>query len=231
MLKLEVDTLDDIAEPARAFYEKSGEKFRLKVDGVEDTAALKRAKDHEKTARQDAEKRTRELQELLDAKEHETVVRSGKVEDLEKAWQKKHADIIGAKDAERLAVEADLHRLLVDNVAQSIAREIAVHGADPVILPHIKGRLAVDIRDGKRTTVVLDADGKASALTVEELKQEFVSNAAFAPVIAAGKGSGSGAGGVSGGGATNKRMTLANFNELKPVGRAEFMKSGGTLIQ
>lgn len=230
-LKLEVEKLDDVAEPVRSFYEKQGDKFRLKVDGVEDTTALKNAKEHEKRARQEAEKRARELQEALEAKEHETVVRSGKVEDLEKAWQKKHTDALTAKDAEVKAIESDLHRLLVDNVAQAIAREIAVQGADPVLLPHIKSRLSVDIRDGKRTTVVLDADGKPSALTVDELKKEFVGNAAFAPVIAAGKGSGGGAGGASGGGATNKRMTLADFNAMKPTARADFMKSGGTLIQ
>ena len=88
MLKLEVEKLDDVDEPVRGFYEKAGDKFRLKVDGVEDTSALKNAKEHEKKARQDAEKRVRELQEALEAKEHETIVRSGKVEDVEKSWQK-----------------------------------------------------------------------------------------------------------------------------------------------
>jgi len=230
MLKMEVESLEGIADGVKDFYEKSGDKFRLKVDGVEDVSALKSAKEHEKKARQAAETRARELQEALEAKEHDTIRKSGKIEDFEKAWQKKHADALAEKDAAINGIESDFRRLLVDNVAQQIARDIAVPGADAVLLPHIKTRLGVDVRDGKRTTVVLDADGKSSALTLDELKKEFMVNAAFAPVLAGGKGSGGGAGGANGGGATAKRMSKAEFDAMKPVARAEFMANGGTLI-
>ena len=57
----------------------------------------------------------------------------------------------------------------------------------------ISARLTTEIVDGKATTRVLDQDGKPSALTVEELKKEFVANEKFSSIIVGSNASGSGA--------------------------------------
>ena len=68
----------------------------------------------------------------------------------------------------------------------------------------------MDIRDGKPTVVVLDANGKPSAATLEELKAEFVNDPAFAPLIVGSKASGSGASGAKpGSGAATDSNTKA----------------------
>jgi hypothetical protein len=85
-------------------------------------------------------------------------------------------------------------------VAQSLASELAVSGSAPLLLPHIARRLKVEIVDGTPITRVLDASGKPSAASVDELKKEFIDNKAFAPVIVGSRASGGGAAGAGGGG-------------------------------
>ena len=63
--------------------------------------------------------------------------------------------------------------MLVDNVAVSLANELAVQGSAAILIPHIKARLEVDTTGGEPKTIVLGTDGKRSALTVDELKAEF----------------------------------------------------------
>src|SRR3546814_19358677 len=54
--KMQLDNLDGLDESLHGFYEERDGKFVLNLDGYEDPAALKRAKDYEKEARKKAEK-------------------------------------------------------------------------------------------------------------------------------------------------------------------------------
>src|SRR3546814_19658249 len=65
-LKMQLDHLDGLDESLHGFYEERDGKFVLNLDGYEDPAALKRAKDHEKEARKKAEKDLKELREEFD---------------------------------------------------------------------------------------------------------------------------------------------------------------------
>lgn len=93
--------------------------------------------------------------------------------------------------------------MTVEATASAMAAELAVEGSAKALLPHIRARMTMELRDGKPTAVILGPDGKPSALTVAELKQEFINDAAFAPLIVGSKASGAGGGkGGKGGGAT-----------------------------
>ena len=95
-------------------------------------------------------------------------------------------------------------------------------------MPHIRARLSVDIRDGQPQTVVIGQDGKPSALTLDELKAEFASNQAFAPVIASSRASGGGASGGSGkGGGAAITVTRAQFGQMSADQKMAHIKSGG----
>jgi hypothetical protein len=146
-----------------------------------------------------AEREKRRLAEEAAQKAAEDAARkSGDVEALEKSWQ----DKLAAREAElRRDLEsrdAWVRDLTVGQAASALASDLAVQGSAAVLLPHIKARLATDYRDGKPVTVVLDADGKPSAMSLEELKQEFATNAAFAPLIVGSKASGPGGVGAKG---------------------------------
>ena len=221
MLKLKVDSIDDIDEKLRDLYEKSDDGFLLKVDGLEDTGALKRAKDREKEnarlAKERADKLEQDLNELrenINDGKHKGAKTKGDIEALDKSWQEKYDKLASEKDAQIEGLRGNITHMTVDNVAMSLASELAVEGSSKVLLPHIKARLASEERDGKWGTSVLDSDGKPSAASLDDLKKEFASDPAFAHVVSGSKASGSGAApGSKGGGAAPQTGKVGGTRE------------------
>lgn len=228
-LKLIVDTLDSVPEALHGEYTEGDDgKFKLNVEGLEDTGALKRALEHERTARKEAktlaqqhEQQLTELQEKLD-EIHRGAVPKGDVEALENSWRTKLAKMEKERDEQLGTLQSSLQTLLVDNVAQQLASKIST--APEVMLPHIRSRLQVEMVEGKPATRVLGADGKPSASSVEDLAKEFVANPAFAPIIVGSKASGSGATGGNGGGASSGGGKL-DFAKAKPSEIAAYIKA------
>lgn len=187
-------------------YKKQDDgSFVLDLTDYESPQKLLDAKNHEKTARQAAEKAARELQASLDSltEERDGLLRGAipkaDVEKLEGSWKTKLAAREKELTAQIDAANGTLQTLLVDNVAQSMASEIST--APAVLLPHIQKRLKTEKNaEGKFETKVLDKDGKPSALTVAELKEEFRLHPDFKAIITASRASGGGAGGGGGGG-------------------------------
>lgn len=189
-------------------YKAEGEGFVLDLTDYEDPAALKRAKDHERDQAKEARKQAKELQTALDTLTEERdgllkgSIPKADLATLEKSWATKLATKESELNKQLEAANGSLQRLLVDNVAGAIAAEISTSPA--LLIPHIKARLKADKgEDGSFVTKVVDAAGAPSALTVEELKKEFVVNPAFKAVITGSKASGGGAGGGGGGGGAN----------------------------
>lgn len=241
-LKRKIAKLEDVAEAVRGEYvaDPAG-GFILQTEGDEDTGALKRAKDHEAAARRAAEKRVKELEDAnAEAAEaarvaaEEAAKKSGNVAALEKSWSDKLTAAVAAAEAkfkpEVDSLTTDVQRLLIDNVAQAIASKVAVKGSEEVLVPHIQRRLRVEVRDGKRVTVVVDADGKPSASSIDDLTKEIVGHKAFAPLIAGSGGSGGGAGGTKPGGAPGaKSLTRKEFDGLDPAAKAKHVRDRGTV--
>lgn len=186
---------------------------------VDELLAEKKASDHK---RKEAEEAARKAAE-------EAARKAGDVGALEKSWQEKLATTQAEKDAEITRLNSSLTNVLVDNVATTIANELALQGSANVLLPHVRSRLAVDYVDGVPMTRVLGPDGKPSAATIDELKSEFAANTAFAPIIAGSKASGSGASGAGRGGAASKTMKRADFDQLGATDKAKAMRDGVTL--
>lgn len=238
MLKLKVETLDDLDESLQSHYEKAeGGGYQLKVEGLEDTGALKRAKDHEKQARKEAEQAAKELKERLaelEAKIEEggraSAKDKGDIDALEKSYQEKIGKLEKGYQEKISGLQGNLQRILVDNQASTLANELAVQGSASVLVPHIRARLSVEERDGQFKTVVLDAEGKPSAYSLDDLKQEITANPAYAPIIVGSRASGGGASGGSGGSAAPKTMPRDQFEALSQVERAAFSKDGGKVV-
>jgi hypothetical protein len=149
------------------------------------------------------------------------------VESLEKSWHEKYTkrekelqDALNEQVSQR---DQWVRELTVTSAATSLASELAVPGSSKALLPHIERRLAMDIRDGKPVVVVRDADGKASALTLDDLKKEIANDPAFAPLIVGSKASGGGAGGAKGGSAAPS----ANRSKMNPVQKAAYIAEHG----
>lgn len=243
-LKLKVEKLEEVPEAQRALYaeDKDGGGFLLGVEGLEDTGALKRAKEHEATARKAAEARAKVLEDEKKASDEaarkakeEAALKAGDVETIRKSGDErvaaKETEWKTKYDADIGSLSSDVTRLLIDNVATTLASQIALEGSAPVLIPHIASRLAVEVRDGQRVTVVKGADGKPSALTIDDLRKEIVGNKAFAPLLVASKASGGGAGGggKGGGAAGAKQITREAFNALDDASRRAHVRGGGSV--
>jgi hypothetical protein len=122
-----------------------------------------------------AKAKQKEADELARAAAEEAARKSGDVSALDKSWQEKYAKAEADYGAKLTAAEKQLQTVLVDNVAQKAAMDIAVDAECAELLADkLRGSLGLAEVDGKMQTVVLDADGKRSALTVDELKKQLV---------------------------------------------------------
>lgn len=209
-LKAELESISELPEPVAQAYkevERGGKKvFVLDIEGElpeEVTGPLKRARDHEKSARQKAEAAAKEKADALQKLQDEIdAIRSGAIpksdfeslkKSLEERTQKQVAELSGKLSAK----DAAIHRYLVGNTARDLAAKLAGDNA-AVLLPHIERRLAVTEENGEPVTAVLGPDGKPSVMTMEELEKEFRGNRLFAPVIIGSKATGAGASGSTG---------------------------------
>ncbi|EOV0592648.1 hypothetical protein ACOIME_000790 [Cronobacter sakazakii] len=196
MFKFKIDkaAFNALPDEHKAMYQEAGDGYQLAIEGLPDVSGLE-AKVNELLGEKKAEKAKREAAEKAAREAAEEKARKeGDVAAIENSWKQKLSDTEARYQSQIESLNSSLNTLLVDNVAQSLATKLAGEAA-PVMLPHIRSRLAVEMQDGKPVTRVLDASGKPSALTVDELGAEFSSNKAFAGVIIGSKASGTGGAG------------------------------------
>lgn len=235
MLKRLLDTLDGVPEALHEFYEEKDGKFHLLAE-AEDTSALKSAKDHEKEARQKAEQELRELraaeadkiakaEEAARAKALKEARENSDLDALDKSWKAKFDAMVAEKDAGNATLTEAINGEKIKTVAGELAADISI--APALLQPLIEARLSVELTDGKFNTRVLDAAGQPSAMSMDDLRAEFVGNDAYKGVMKAGNASGGGATNSNGGGASNKpfaEMTASERVALKQSNPDQFRK-------
>lgn len=122
-----------------------------------------------------AKAKAKEEAEAARVAAEEAARKSGDVSALDKSWHEKYAKAEAEYGAKLTAAQQQLQTVLVDNVAQKAAMDIAVDAECAELLADkLRGSLGLAEVDGKMQTVVFDADGKRSALTVDELKKQLV---------------------------------------------------------
>jgi len=233
MLKYQLDSIDDLDDSTKKLYKEKDGKFYLDIQGMpsgEDVSGLKAKVDQLLAEKKAESKKAKEAEEAAEAARLGAAKKSGDVEALEKSWQAKYDAREAALNIEINNMQSAVTTMTVDNVAVRLANEMAVQGSADLLIPHIKSRLAAEQRDGHFVTVVRDAAGKPSASTLDDLKNEFASNPAFAPVIVGSKATGGGANGSNGGGAAKaKTITRTQFSGMSPEARSDHFKGGGTI--
>lgn len=214
-LKYQLDSIDELDESVKGLYTEKGGKYVLGIEGLpqpEDVDGLKKKVDELLTEKKEAAKRAKEAEESAARIAEEAARKSGDTEALEKSWQEKLTKRERELQAQIEAMQGSVTAMTVDNVAAKLASELALPGSADLLIPHIKSRLAAEQRDGRYVTVVKDADGKPSASSIDDLKNEFASNPAFAPVIVGSKATGGGASG-GGGGAAKTSGSIAGSKQ------------------
>ena len=204
-LTYKVASLDDVDETLHSLYEEKDGEFVLKVAGLpepEDVSGLKANYARLMDEKKEQQRLAREAQAEKDRLAEEAARKTGDIATLEASWQAKFQEREAQLLAESKSHQDKVLKLTVGSEAQKLAQKLAVQGSSDVLLPHIKHRLYLK-DDG--SVGVLDSQGGLSAATIQDLEQEFRTNAAFKPLLAADCGSGGGATGGFGGGAVKKR--------------------------
>lgn len=245
-IPMTADTLESIPEAQRSLYVPHGDKFRLDVDGVEDTAGLKSALEKERLAnktstRQAAQwaslgKTPEEITELVEAQaqaERDKLTKGGEWDKLKSQMSDQQKVELGKKDDRIGALTKSLERRLVD--ADATAAIAAAKGVPALLLPHVRAQVRVIEDGGEFKAQVVDAqgnprvNGKGEFLSigdlVAEMRDDAIFGRAFEPTGTAGSGA---QGGGSGG--NGKTITQTAFDALPPKGRAAAMASGMRVV-
>jgi chromosome segregation ATPase len=208
------DTTPDLAELQAKLAEA--------VKGID---ALKAKNEELLGEKKAAQKKAQEEADARQKAADEAAAKSGDVDALNKSWEAK----LAKREAELAEAvkerDGKLFDLTVNAEARRIASELALPGSADVLLPHIKARLKYE--NGQ--VAVLDAEGKLSASTLDDLAKEIASDARFAPVIVGSRATGGGANGSHTRGGAAKTVTRSVFDGMAPEARMAHVKAGGTI--
>lgn len=179
-----------------------------------------------------AKQKAKEQEELRQKESDELARKNGNIEALEASWNQKYDTTVAELKNQYEPKLAEYEKLINDvtagATASKLAAELSIPGSADALEQLIRPRLASAIKNGRAVTVVVDRDGKPSAQTLTELKEEFMNNAAVAPLIVGSRASGGGASESNGGAGANK-ISRASFDKKSPIEKAEFMRNGGKL--
>jgi hypothetical protein len=246
-LALSVDKLDSVPEALRALYTEKDGKFRLDVEGIEDTTGLKSALDKERKDRSAFEKQVKawqgigktpdEIAELLREQEERTThdaEKKGEWDKLRAQMNEKHEAALKAKDADIVKMRATLEKHLVDS--QAVTEIAKLKGVPELLLPHVQRQVRVD--DEFKVTVV-DAkgdprvNGKGEPLSIADLIAEMRQHEVFGRAFDGSGKSGSGTppnGRTGGTGNDKKEIKRSDFDALDPLMRHKAMQQGLAVV-
>lgn len=231
-LKLILPSLDGVpADVAKEYVLQDDGTFKLDVEGMEDTGALKRAKDHEKNKRKAAEDKATQLASKIEDLEEQVAALGkpgeNKLDDQTRIKLEKQIVVLtGQLTAREGELLGEITRLTSSARAAAIVSQVSDH--PELLMPVIQSRLKTVMVDGKAKVMVLDKDGDESFMSEEDLIKEIKSDKKYAPILRGSQGSGSGAPGAGGGGG-NTKTKLSDYNgaeriELQKSNPAEFAR-------
>jgi len=200
--KIDKETFDALPKDVQKVYTKEGEDYLLDLEGMDDVDELRRAKDREaenaKQLRKDIKAAKDRVKELEDAAAEGDPAKANDIKKLDaahKAELKKIADESAEREAAlatKLATkDAQTKASMINAAASALANKIST--APAIFADTIAKRLSVDLEGDEPKLVILNKDGKPSAMTMEQLSKELVANKDYASIIVASKASGSGA--------------------------------------
>src|SRR5574340_286760 len=194
---------DDMSKEYKEIEVDGKKSYVLDIEGGyltdEPVDALKRARDYEKRDASAAKGKVKDLTIQLEKASEELdqmrrgAIPKGDVDKLEGSWKEKLARREAELTGELTAARTSLQKLLVDNVAQGIVTKIS--NAPDLLLPHVQKRLTTELTSDGYITRVLDREGKPSAMSIEELQKDLISDKRFSAIIITSKATGGGASG------------------------------------
>jgi len=248
--------LEKVPEAQRTLYVEKDGKYRLDVDGVEDTSGLKSALEKEREARKNEEKarkefekrfegidpdKTRQLMAQFEDADEANLIKEGKA-GIDKIIEKRTAKL--RQEFEKKLEEASAGRegalevagtfmdKVLENQVRAAATKAGLHpsAVDDAII-RAMGIFSIDddgnaVQLDDEENIILGKDGK----TPFSLEEWMGGMRESAPHWFPASSSGGGAHGGKGGGAGGKTMKRAAFEALSPTEKAAAMKEKTTLV-
>ena len=201
--KITKDEFEKLDEAQKFFYKADGDSYKLDIDDTDLAAEMRRARDREKQRADDAEREAADAKRRLDELEGSDARKRGDIQAIERSWQEKLDKQKADADKLVTGLKTQLEKVMVDSAVDAISHEIFAKPSRDSRL--IRDRVYIDY-DGETPVVrVRDKDGKASALSLDDLKKETLDNKDYADILVGSKATGSGgAGGNQGGGAAKQ---------------------------
>lgn len=220
MLQYKLETLEGLDEKFHEMYEQKDGAYFLKVSGVvpeDDLQGLKASRDallaEKKEQQRKAEEAEQERLRVEREAQEELARKNGDWQALELSYQ----DKLQAREAELLAQQEALTKqvygLTVGQQAVKIAGELFKPHAQALVTQFIESRLTLD----NGVVRVLDAQGKPSAMTFDELKNELKTNPMFQDIVIVNTNSGGGAAGSGFGGGAAKKPSEYSEQERREL--------------
>jgi len=211
-LQFELEKIDDLDETTAQLYEQGDDgKYRLKVEGMPskpdpEVEKLREEVERYKKKHAEAERHRKDQEKAAREAAEKAAKNSGDMEALEKSWQEKLDSIVAEKDQELSKYQQMVSQMTVGSTATSLAAEL--FGEDAETLKYlVEKRLSYEVKDGEPQVRVLDENGKLSAMTLDDLKNEFKNSKRLAKFVVGSRASGPGSPGGKPGSGTKK------FNE------------------
>ena len=230
--KINKAAFDKLSDELKALYTLVGKDYVLQLEDEDDDTPPPPDADApagsklalERKHRKAAEKRANEAEAALEALQGEKETASNSVATMKAAHDKKVAKLEKERDDAVLMHKNYVGDKLLGDAATEIAGKLTK--SPKLLMPHLQARLAVDHDGDEPTIVVLDAKGKKSAATLDDLTKEFRDNKDFAGIVTASQASGGGAsrpgvtapvGSAPASGNQQQRQTSAtSLNKLQP---------------
>ena len=187
---------DKLSDEMKALYSLVGNSYILQVEDEDDDEPQPGDGSAAKTAlerkhRKKAEKERDEAIAALEALQGEKETATNSVATMKIAHDKKVAKIEKERDDAILMHKNYVGGSLKDKTAGDIAAKLTK--SPKIMLPHLMARLDVNYDGDEPSVVVLDAKGKPSTATLDDLTKEFRDNKDFAGIVQTSQASGGGA--------------------------------------
>jgi len=172
-------------------------------------------RDRFKSKHGEAEKHRKKADDDAKIAVEEALRKSGDFGALEDSYKEKATEAQKVHGQEVAGLNQVINDVTVGAAATALANKITIAGSASVVESHLKERMRMEMRDGVPHVGILGKDGKMSALSHDDLGDEFQGMPSFAPIMKGSSASGSGA--VNkGGDVTGKTMKRSDYDKLPP---------------
>ena len=197
--KIGKSVYDALPDDVKKEYKQTGDDYTLDLDGYEDPAELRRARDHEKDAAAEAKRQAAAEKRRADDAERKAKDLEASGKSVDDAVKAKETEMQTKYDTDTKALTDKLDGLtqsVVKSTKNSIAGNLAnkISTSPSLLIDKLAARIAVEI-DEKTHEVkhyILGSDGKRSASTIEDLEKEALKNKEWAPILRGTRGNGGG---------------------------------------